>query len=335
VYSRVRESHRGKLELFPVSEALESREELKGYWWRSVDVGLDKYTAAAELDRTGGFFLRVFAGQRVQVPVQACLLLQENNVSQNVHNVIVLEEAAELQMITGCTIHPWVDSGLHIGVTEVYLGEGASLSDTRIHNWSKGFHVRPRTGVVAERGATYFSNYILLHPVRSEQIETHVRLEGDGARAQLASVVVGIGDSIVDLGARLELLGRNTRAESISRALAQDGSHIFLRGTLVGKHDESRGHLDCRGMLLSNRARIDTIPELSADSAPGCRLSHEAAIGPVAEQAVEYLMTRGLDPDEAVSVLTRGFVNVTLPGLPEVMAQRFRQAIAATTLHAM
>jgi Fe-S cluster assembly scaffold protein SufB len=335
IYARIRERHRGKLELLPLSEALSSSDRLHDCFWRSLDAGLDRYTAAAELERTGGFFLRVLAGERIGEPVQACLLVQENNVSQNVHNVVVVEEGAELQMITGCTIHPWVDSGLHVGVTEIFLGEGATLSDTRVHNWSKGFHVRPRTGVVVRRNATYFSNYILLRAVRSEQASMRMSLEGENARAQIQSVVVGREDSIVDLGVSIDLLGRGTRAESISRALAQDRSQIYLRGTLVGKDDGSRGHLDCRGMLLSKRARIETVPELVAESAPGCQLSHEAAIGPVAEDAVEYLMTRGLTRDDAVSVLTRGFINLKLPGLPEVLAEHLRKVIAATAVESM
>jgi Fe-S cluster assembly scaffold protein SufB len=335
IYARIQERHRGKLELLPLSEALSSSDRLRDHWWRSLDAGLDRYTAAAELERTGGFFLRVLAGERIDEPVQACLLVQENNVSQNVHNVVVVEEGAELQMITGCTLHPWVESGLHVGVTEIFLGEGATLSDTRVHNWSKGFHVRPRTGVVVQHNATYFSNYILLHAVRSEQVFARLSLEGENARAQVHSVVVGRGDSIVDLGAHIELVGRGARAESISRALAQDRSRVYLRGTLVGKHDESRGHLDCRGMLLSQRARIETVPELVAESAPRCQLSHEAAIGPVAEDAVEYLMTRGITRDEAVSVLTRGFLDLKLPGLPEVLAQHLRQVIAKTALSSL
>jgi Fe-S cluster assembly scaffold protein SufB len=191
--------------------------------------------------------------------------------------------------------------------------------------------------VVARERSAYFSNYILLYPVRSEQVETRVLLEGEEARAQLNNVVVGLGESILDLGSRLELQGRGTRAESISRAIARDASRIHLRGSLVGRHDDSRGHLDCRGMLLSKGARIDTIPELTAANAnaPGSQLSHEAAIGPVAEEAVEYLMTRGLRRDDAVSVLTRGFVNLTLPGLPDALAQRLRQVIAVTATHAM
>ena len=288
IYERIQRRYEGQLELMTMAEALKSYDWLRDYWWQAVEADQDKYTAAVELAQTGGFFLRVFEGQRVTEPIQACLLVQENNISQNVHNVILIEEGADAQLITGCTLHPRVETGLHIGVTEFFLKKNATLSDTIIHNWAEGFHVRPRTGVIVEEGATFVSNYILLRPVRSVQAYPRVFLRGAGARAQFNSIMVGLKESLIDMGSYVELTGRGTRADAISRAVARDRSTMYLRGELVGQHNESRGHLDCRGMLLSEAAKIHAIPELLVDSAPRSQLSHEAAVGPIAEEAVEY-----------------------------------------------
>jgi Fe-S cluster assembly scaffold protein SufB len=330
IYQQIQQAYQGQIELMTTAEALNRYEWLRDYWWKAVEVDADKYTAAAELDQTGGFFLRVFAGQRVERPIQACLFVQENNISQNVHNVIIVEEKAETQLITGCTLHPGVREGLHIGVTEVFLKSGATLTDRMVHNWAEGFHVRPRTGVIAETGATFVSDYILLRPVRSMQAFPKVVLRGEGARAQFHNVVVGLHDSLIDMGLRVDLLGRGTQAESISRAVARDNSVIYLRGTFMSRDNDSRGHLDCRGMLLSDRARIYAIPELQAIGAPKSELSHEAAVGPIAEEAVEYLMTRGLTRDMAVATLTLGFLKIELPGLPSVVTQHLERVMAAT-----
>jgi Fe-S cluster assembly scaffold protein SufB len=330
VYERIQRAYAGQIELMTSAEALRRFDWLRDYWWQAVAVDTDKYTAATELEQTGGFFLRVFAGQRVERPIQACLFVQENNFSQKVHNVILMEPGSEAQLITGCTLHPRVDTGLHVGVTEIFLQRGATLADTMIHNFAAGFHVRPRTGVIVDDGGTLVSNYILLQPVRSVQAYPHVVLRGEGARAQFHNLLVGVKDSVIDVGSQVDLIGRGTQAESISRAVARDESVMYLRGLLIGRHNESRGHLDCRGMLLSEAARIHAIPELTADRAPRSVLSHEAAVGPIDEEAVEYLMTRGLTRDDAVSMLVRGFLKLELPGLPAVVTRQIDRALAAT-----
>jgi hypothetical protein len=335
IYERIQRRYQGQIELMTVTEALKTYEWLREYWWQAVEVDQDKYTAAVELSQTGGFFLRVFAGQRVTEPIQACLLVQENNISQNIHNIIIVEEGAEAQLITGCTLHSRVETGLHIGVTEVFLKKGAMLAETMIHNWAEGFHVRPRTGALVEEDATFVSNYILLRPVRSVQAYPRVFLRGARSRAQFSSIMVGLKESIIDMGAYVELTGQETRADSIARAVAGDRSTMYLRGQLVGQHNESRGHLDCRGMLLSEAAKIHAIPELLADKAPSSLLSHEAAVGPIAEEAVEYLMTRGLPRDIAVSTLVRGFMQIDLPGLPDMLTTHIRRVLAATVEHSL
>lgn len=149
-----------------------------------------------------------------------------------------------------------------------------------------------RSSVTATR--CYVSNYVLAVPALSVQSETRVALRGSGARTELRGLVVGVGDSLIDLDVEIELSGRDTRADSISRAIARDRSKIFVRARLIGRHDESQGHLDCRGMVVSNEAEIHSIPELDSEQAPHCRLSHEAAVGPIDEEGIAYLTTRGV-----------------------------------------
>ena len=108
-------------------------------------------------------------GERLEEPVQACLLIAETALSQNLHNVVVVEEGAAAHVITGCTVHR-ATGGLHIGVSEFFVGKNASLTFTMIHRWAPGLHVRPRTAVVVEEGGTYVSNYLLLGEVASLQM---------------------------------------------------------------------------------------------------------------------------------------------------------------------
>lgn len=100
----------------------------------------------------------------------------------------------------------------------MFFKKDATLANTMIHNWAEGFHVRPRTGVIAEENATFVNNYILLRPVRSVQAYPRVYLHGAGARPQFNSIMVGIKESLIDMESYAELAGRGTRDDAISRA---------------------------------------------------------------------------------------------------------------------
>src|SRR5512134_684822 len=105
------------LEVMSITEALAKYDWLRDYWWRAVAVDADKYTARAELDLHHGYFIRALPGARIAMPVQACLYLNREMFSQNVHNIIIAEEGSELHIITGCTTGSHVKNGLHIGIS--------------------------------------------------------------------------------------------------------------------------------------------------------------------------------------------------------------------------
>jgi Fe-S cluster assembly scaffold protein SufB len=298
-------------------------------WWRAVDPGADKYTAAAALHPTGGYCLRALPGEDIEEAVQACLLITETALSQNLHNLVVVEEGATLHVVTGCTVHR-AARGLHIGVSEFHVKRNASLTFTMIHRWGEGIDVRPRTAVWVDEGASYVSNYVLLGPVRSVQMYPSTTLRGAGARARFQAVLCGQGDSVIDLGSRVVHEGEGSASETISRSIGADRSRIFARGQLVARADRCRARLECRGMLVSREAAIVASPELEAHGVPQAELSHEAAISPIAEEEVAYLMARGLPREEAVAAITRGFLNVDLLGLAPAVARSIEQALAAT-----
>ncbi|MBC7328865.1 SufD family Fe-S cluster assembly protein [bacterium] len=335
IYKKVQDFYKGQIEIMSTEEALRKYDWLIDYWWKAVPVDADKYTATAQLLQTNGYFIRAFKGQKVKTPVQACLFIAEDKAMQNVHNVVIVEEGAELNILTGCTISPRVKEGIHIGISEFYVKRNATLVFTMIHNWGEEFHVRPRTVTILEEGATFVSNYILLRPVKSLQAYPTAILQGEGARATLNSIVYGSGKSIIDMGSRIIFSAPKTMGESIARSIGADESRLYMRGQLVGKANETKGHLDCRGILLSSKAVIEAIPELIADEAPLSDLSHEAAIGPIAEEAVEYLMTRGLSKEEAISIITRGFLTLQMPGLPKLLEREIDKALRLTSAEAL
>jgi len=334
VFSMVQEMFKGKVEVLSTAEALQRYDWFKDYWWKLVKVDTDKYTALTELRWDQGYFIRVLEGEKVTLPLQTCLFISTDNLNQNVHNVIIAEPNSEIQIITGCTVHRNVSRGLHVGVSEFYIKRGAKLTFTMIHDWSPKFDTRPRTGALIEEEGTFICNYICLKPVRSLQTYPVAYCRGANSRARFNSIIYGSSDSYLDVGAKIVLQNEGSRGEIISRAIGKDESTIYARGLLVGEHAKTKAHLECRGLLLSDKAAIYAAPELLA-KAEGTDLSHEAAIGKISEEEVCYLMARGFSEEEAESLIVRGFMDVDIFGLPEELKRRIEKMIETTTERAL
>jgi hypothetical protein len=315
------------VEVMAVSQALEKYDWLSDYWWQAVAVDTDKYTANIELSQGDGYFIRALPGYKTVFPVQACLYLAKARLVQNVHNIIIAEEGSELHIITGCTTATKEEPGLHLGVSEFYIKRGAKITFTMIHSWNSETAVRPRTAAVVEENGLFLSNYLLLKPVHSVQMYPTARCVGENAVVRYNSILVAARGSSLDVGSRAILDARGARTEIISRAISTGGK-IIVRGDIEGNALEVKGHLECRGLILQDEGAIHAIPELKG-SLPGIDLSHEAAIGKIAEEEIEYLMARGLTRDEATATIVRGFLRVDIEGLPPLLSAEVQRAVEA------
>jgi Fe-S cluster assembly scaffold protein SufB len=323
-----------RVEIMSTEDAMAKYNWFKDYWWKVVKVDTDKYTAAAEENWDQGYFIRILENQKVTIPLQACLFISTQNLNQNVHNVIIAEPGSEAQLITGCTVHPSVSRGLHVGISEFFLKEDAKLTFTMIHNWAQGFDTRPRTGALIGDNAVFVSNYLCFKPVKSLQMYPVGYCRGVNSRVSFNSIVYGSGNSYVDTGAKVVLQGEGSRGQVVARAIATDNAQIYSRGFLQGEHEDSKAHLECRGLLLSDKAMIYAIPELLA-KAHGSELSHEAAVGKIAEEQIYYLMSRGLSEAEAEALIVRGFMDVSIFGLPRELEDDIQRIIDITAERAL
>ncbi|WP_370573191.1 SufD family Fe-S cluster assembly protein [Methanomethylovorans sp.] len=314
------------VELMSLQDAMKKYEWVKDYSWKLVKPDADKYTAMSYLQDANGYFIRAPAGKRSKMPVQTCLLIGSKDVSQTVHNLIVVEEGAQLDVITGCSSRHGVEKGLHLGISEMYVKKGATLNFTMIHNWAEQIGVRPRTVVHVEEGGTYISNYITLKPVRSIQTYPTVLLEGKGAFARLNSIGVAHPGSELDMGSRVIFNAPDTKAELISRTITTGGK-VIARGEMIGNANGAKGHLECHGLVLSNEGTQRAIPILEAN-VEDIELSHEAAVGRIAREQIEYLMARGLTEEEAVGMIVRGFLDVGIQGIPDELQASIDETIA-------
>ncbi len=316
------------IEVMAVSEALGKYDWLQDYWWKAVAADADKYTASVELNQADGYFIHALPGQKSVFPVQACLYMAKKQAIQNVHNIVIAEEGSELHIITGCTTAPRNDPGLHLGVSEFYIKKGAKVTFTMIHNWHPEVAVRPRTGVIVEENGLYLSNYALMKPVGSLQMNPTAICVGDNSIVRFNSIIVAPTGSNLDIGSRTILNGKGSRTEVVSRAITT-GGNIVARGYIEGNAPDVKGHLECRGLIMGSGGSMYAIPELKGNLA-GIDLSHEAAVGKIAEEELEYLMARGLTRMEATATIVRGFLRVDIEGLPPMLNAELKKAVEAS-----
>lgn len=313
------------LEIMSISDALKKYDWLTRYWWKAVNVDADQYTSWAELKQNHGYFLRALPGAKVEFPLQACLFMTQEGLAQNVHNIIIAEEGSELHIITGCATASEMKTGLHIGISEFYVKKNAQITFSMIHNWAEGMAVRPRTATIVEADGIFMSNYICMKPVKTLQMYPTAYCIGENATVRYNTILFATEGSHMDVGSRVFLRARGSRAEVISRALSSGGD-IMVRGHLIGEVQGIRAHLECRGLILSEKGGIHAIPELEG-KVNNIDMSHEAAVGKIAEEEIQYLMARGLNTEEAITAIVRGFLDVEIKGLPVSLKRQIDRAI--------
>ena len=318
-----RSNHPGA-EILDIKAALK-KYDLSDYFWKLIDKDKDAYTKAAAENLHGGYFVRVAAGAKVEEPLQSCLFIKGEKVGQSVHNIVILEEGAELHMITGCAVSRETQHGAHLGISEFYVKKNAKLTFTMIHNWGESVDVRPRSAGWVEEGGVYQNNYVLMKPVKDLQMYPTITLAGRGARARFNSVIVAPKGSTINSGSRIILDAPETRGEIIARTITTGGT-IIAPSHIQANAVPARGHLECKGLILGGGV-IHAIPELEG-TVEGVELSHEAAVGKIAQEEIEYLMARGLDEEQATSTIVRGFLNVDIMGLPQALKDVIDETIA-------
>ena len=288
--------------------AVEKYPWARDYLWKAVNV---------EKKESGkifkGYFIYIPPNKNINIPIEACFLVTKPGLIQEVHNVVVVDENSSLEMVTGCTAA--TNEGLHMGISEFYIGKNAKLTFTMLHNWTPGFKVRPITGVIVDDHGKYIENYINVAPGAWMKAAPHIRL-GTGSKAVSQSLIVGRGDAKIDYGTVIELNGEGSVGEIISRVVTLEKSEITSRGRIVANAKNTRGHIECKGLMISEESRIKTIPELE-NNVVESELTHEAAIGKISKEQIDYLMARGFTEEEATNLILQDFMKLELKGVNE------------------
>ncbi len=326
IAAKVNEVYEGKIELMDIKAALKKYSWLEDYHWKLVSKDKDEYTRKVAEDYSGGYFMRILKGAEIAFPLQSCLMITQRNLEQKVHNIIIAEEDSKAHIITSCLQHSNVPNASHMGISEIYVKKGAMLNFTMIHQWSEQTLVRPRSGARVEDKATFVSNYVCMRPVRDVQMYPVAYCTGEQSRVSFNSILYGHKNSLLDIGSKAVLTGKESKAEMVSRAISREGSKMIIRGMIEGDNSDCKGHLECRGLLMDDESLMQSIPELIARK-KGVEITHEAAVGKISEKEITYLMTRRLSREQAVSLIIRGFMDVGILGLPEALNKEIKSIV--------
>ncbi|MDP8216240.1 MAG: SufD family Fe-S cluster assembly protein [Candidatus Kaelpia imicola] len=331
------EENRGGSFIQQDNELLISHSLFKGVEILSIEEALDKYPEVRELhgsafgyldkefpkDTEGGYFIRVERGKRVELPIQACLYLKKKNFKQRVHNIIIIEEGASAHLITGCAASKATSEAEHLGVSEFYVKKNGYLNFSMIHSWHKDISVKPISAAIVEESGSFISNYVSLRPVKDISMYPTAILKGSGSRASFNSLILSHPGTIQDIGSRVVLKSSNTSAEITSRVVSLGGK-VIVRGNLKAEAKDVKAHLECRGLIINECGIIRAVPEIETEFRD-VEISHEAAIGKISREEIEYLCSRGFSHEEAQSIIVRGFMDIEILALPDILKREIRE----------
>jgi uncharacterized protein len=315
IYSRVNEAFEGKIEVSDIRDALEKHDWLVNLMWANVKQDDDETTKAVARDYSGGYFMRILPGAKVDFPLQSCLMMGAEK-QQKVHNIIIAEEDSDARIISGCVSDRQMKEGEHLGVTEFYIRKNASLNFTMIHSWGENMKVRPKSAATIDDGGTFISNYVCLQPVKDLRMYPKAYCVGENSRARFNNIIYLSGKSHLSAGSLIDFQGKGSSGEIISRNIVKDEAYVEAPARLLGNNTKIKAHMECRGLILNDGATVSAIPELKS-SYRDVEMSHEAAVGKIADKEINYLMSRGLNADEATSTIVRGFLDTDILGLPQ------------------
>ena len=289
---------------------------LKEYFMTLITVNDHKFAALHGAVWSGGSFIYVPKGVKVKMPLQSYFRLNAPEAGQFEHTLIIVDEGADLHFIEGCSAPKYQKNALHAGAVELFVRKGARLRYSTIENWSRNmYNLNTKRALVEEDGViewvsgSFGSRVSMLYPMSI--------LKGDRSRCEFTGVTFAAAGQYLDTGCKIIHQGKNTSSTVHSKSISKNGGKAFYRGLLkvLPEATGTRSTVECESLMLDNESTSDTIPiiDINNDSVD---IGHEAKIGRISDEAIFYLMSRGISEDEAKAMIVRGFVEPISKELP-------------------
>ncbi len=329
VYHQIREDLEEQGVLFLDSDtALREHEELfREYFGTVIPVGDNKFAALNTSVWSGGSFIYVPKGVRVDIPLQAYFRINTENMGQFERTLIIVDEDAYVHYVEGCTAPIYSSDSLHSAVVEIIVKKGARCRYTTIQNWSNNVYNLVTKRATCEAGATMEwidgnigSKVTMKYPA--------VYLLGEHARGETLSVAFAGEGQHQDAGAKMVHAAPYTSSSIISKSVARGGGRTSYRGLIQvedGAH-HSASIVKCDALLVDQISRSDTYPYVDVRE-DEVSMAHEATVSKVSDDQLFYLMSRGMQEDEAMAMIVRGFVEPIARELPMEYALELNRLI--------
>ncbi len=291
-------------------------EIVKKYFSTIIPANDNKFSALNSAVWSGGSFIYVPKGVKVELPLQAYFRINAENMGQFERTLIIADEGSDVHYIEGCTAPVYSTNSLHAAVVELVALKGAHIRYTTVQNWSKNVY-----NLVTKRAFAYENAFVewVDGNLGSKLTMKYpsIYLLGEGARGDVLSIALAGSDQHQDAGAKAMHMAKNTTSNIVSKSISKNGGRTSYRGLVQVNRGLTgvKSHVRCDALLLDPDSRSDTYPTMNVYE-PTALVEHEASVSKIGEEQLFYLMSRGLSELEAVSMIVNGFIEPFTKELP-------------------
>lgn len=295
---------------------VEYEDIVKEYFMKLVPPSDHKFAALHGAVWSGGSFVYVPEGVNVDIPLQSYFRLNAPGAGQFEHTLIIVEKNSYLHFIEGCSAPKYKVNNLHAGCVELFVKENSRLRYSTIENWSRNmYNLNTKRALVDKNGSiewvsgSFGSKVSMLYPMSI--------LRGEGAKSEFTGITFAAKGQHLDTGTKVIHAAPHTTSTVNSKSISKDGGYAFYRGLLKVAPDAygCKSTVSCESLMLDNKSKSDTLPIISLNN-DNIDIGHEAKIGRISDEAIFYLMSRGISEEEAKAMIVRGFVEPITKELP-------------------
>lgn len=318
VYHKVHENLAKQGVIFlSIEEGLRKHPDLfRQYFSTVIPIEDNKFAALNSAVWSGGSFIYVPPGIKIDLPLQAYFRLNAANIGQFERTLIIADEGAQVHYVEGCTAPIYSTDSFHSGVIEIVVKKGARVRYTTIQNWSTNvYNLVTQRALVHEAGTMEWVDANLGSKLTMKYPSTY--LIGPGAHGEILSMAFAGPGQHQDAGGKAIHVAPHTSSKITSKSISKGSGRASYRGLLKvykGATDV-KSNVVCDALLLDEKARSDTYPYIEIDE-QDVTVGHEASVSKVGEEQLFYLMSRGLSEEQATTMVVSGFIEPLVKELP-------------------
>ncbi len=297
------------------------------YFGKSVPYSDNKFAALNSAVWSGGSFVYIPKGVKVELPLQAYFRLNMASIGQFERSIIIADEGSQVHYVEGCTAPQYSRNSFHSGVIEIFVKKNARVRYTTIQNWSTNvYNLVTQRAMVYEGGTMEWVDSNLGSKTTMKYPACYL-LE-PGAHGEILSMAFAGSGQIQDAGGKMLHLAPNTSSKITSKSISKDGGRSSFRGLLKVKKGavNSRANVVCDALILDPRSRSDTYPNIDC-AENRVSIGHEASVSKVSDEQLFYLKSRGLSDEEATTMVVSGFIEPLVKELPMEYAVEMNRLI--------